>query len=566
MFELIKPFVPAVAASALVAVLAAVFPAPVRWARRIIFYRWLRFARHGWSAAAALILTILAIRLALLPWLPLPRPGAHDEFSYLLGADTFASGRWTNPPHRYWESFESFHILQQPTYASMYPPGPAFVYSLGIRIAGTPWAGVLLATLAMLAAVYWFLRAIFTRNWALFGVFLIGVERGLTHYWSNSYFGGSLAAFGGALIAGTLMRFADAVTRAAQARLLAIAAVGTVCAISARPSEGLLISLPVWIYLFVRLLRQQRGSWAGFAIAIVPAVLICSAYLSVQLYYNYRVTGDPLTLPYLVQRRTYAVAPTFLFESRRSAPTYRHPEMKDFYLKWEEEYQGSGEFASPKGWILGVLNHLHTVLKFGPVHLLLCLPALWWLRSHRVIRLMAIPAIGLALIVTLQRYVQAHYIAPIYAILIAAGLQCLQRLRRWRLGRRFQLGTALAAGAIIGVLATAVYYGRVYRQTYTTGFHHDRQQIIDTLLSKGPSHLVFVKYPPNFYIHSEWVYNDADIDGSEIVWARFTHEQRRQDLVRYFPRRQAWVLSPETLTLTSLSDGSVLRATQNPVR
>ena len=57
--------------------------------------------------------------------------------------------------------------------------------------------------------------------------------------------------------------------------------------------------------------------------------------------------------------------------------------------------------------------------------------------------------------------------------------------------------------------------------------------------------LVIVRYRPDHNAFAEWVYNDAEIDNSKVVWARDMGAERNQELINYFRNRRVWLMEAD---------------------
>ena len=76
---------------------------------------------------------------------------------------------------------------------------------------------------------------------------------------------------------------------------------------------------------------------------VLPLLLILGAIGGAMGYYFWRVTGNPLVMPYTVNQQTYAVAPYFVLAEPE--PVYHHAVMREFYTDLEMRGYRTGNDA-----------------------------------------------------------------------------------------------------------------------------------------------------------------------------------------------------------------------------
>ena len=524
--------------------LAALAPRAFKKALRAISRPFERLARRKTLAIWLLFFWVIGVRLAILPLLSVPVPGIHDEYSYLLLGDTLAHGRLTNPTHPLWMSFESFHINWFPTYCSKYPPAQGAVLALG-ELLGKPWIGVILSAATMCAAILWMLQAWLPPKWALLGGMLVAVKFCIASYWINSYWGGAVAAAGGALVLGAMPR----IVRYARTRDALLLGLGLAILANSRPYEGFLFSLPVAVWLLWWLAGKTTSARSPLAgIAKVRVILPLSAVLLLTLafmgYYNWRLTGNALLFPHVLNSRTYRSMGLFLWDHPKPPLHYHNQQFEDFYNGWErEDYQNTW----PDVWRVTeekLTRSADTYFWWGALLLLPGLPFVFCKRKMRV-PLYALLLVAAGFFVSIWSF--PHYAAPLTCVIFLLLVQAIRHMRLMRLAGR-PLGLALACAAVFllaGEVGLRASNHNCDPLEWACQGDPSRAAIQEKLSHTPGKHLILVRYEEDHNIHDEWVYNGAEIDSAKVLWARELDPEQNAKLLAYFKDRHVWLVEPD---------------------
>jgi hypothetical protein len=196
----------------------------------------------------------------------------------------------------------------------------------------------------------------------------------------------------------------------ASAGLAALAALGVVAMANSRPYEGAVTTAGAAVVLLIWRRRTRRPFkdlmvWRVAAPAL--AILVCG--LAAMLYYNYRVTGDPLLEPYAVNQAQYGAAPIFWIMPPQQPPVYRREIIRRFWTIYDMSF-----YVNARAWPpLEAIFFVRTLWYFFLTAVsALALIAAVLLRHSRKVRMALVMGAFATVGIWLERFPNAHYFAP----------------------------------------------------------------------------------------------------------------------------------------------------------
>jgi hypothetical protein len=295
---------------------------------------------------------------------------------------------------------------------------------------------------------------------------------------------------------------------------------------------------------------------------VAPVIAVMLPTVAFIAYYNWRLTGNPLLTPHQLYTQTYLTSPIFFWGHQKPPLHYNNPQIEQYFTVFAPAYYGS---SWADFWRLSVRKinlYWEIFLWAGAVPILMCVPLL--LRNQKGRWLLGAAVICLAgLFVVVSPL--PHYAAPALCLFYAVLVLALRQLRLVRFrGRRIGLGIARATVVLL-LFQTATAIPEKLRHLDDSFGLRRRAEVVNKLSHMPGKQLIIVHYGPDHDINYEWVFNDAEIDGSKVIWARDMGSEQNAKLLAYYRDRQVWRLivdrnTEQLLSYNSSDDGKPVEA------
>jgi hypothetical protein len=309
---------------------------------------------------------------------------------------------------------------------------------------------------------------------------------------------------------------------------------------NSRPFEGATLGVVVAIYLATAL--RDSPSRIGLLRAALPCAGLLLIVACGTLFYNARLTGRALLMPYVQNGREYSMTPLFIWQPLAPEPDYHHAAIRSYHLDWAvPAYEHE---RTLDGYLHELAKRIRSFAGFylGPI-LLVPLVALPWSWRQPRLRFAFICLAAMACALAVTTWFQPHYAAPVAPLIFLLVADGLRRIRLWRWqGKR--VGATLVATLPFVYVALYVCYLTLPRSNLEA-WPYERAALLARLEREGGRHVVLVRYGPDHDAHREWVFNGADIDGSPVIWARDMGSEGNAGLLTYYRDRHIWLIDAD---------------------
>ncbi|MCP4170204.1 MAG: glycosyltransferase family 39 protein [Fuerstiella sp.] len=484
-------------------------------------------------------------------------PAYHDEYSYLLQAQTFLAGRMTFPPMTIRpDLFHQMHVLNERRTVSRYFPMTG-VWMAPFVAFGRPIWGHWLA--GGLASVFFYLamRQIVHPRAACVGGVLIAISPGL-------------AVFSNLLLAHHPVMLALSVFTWSFLRMMStsgfcyavLSGTALSCAMLGRPMTAAGFAMPFGLWLAVGLVRERTSRVLAVGVAL-PIV----AGLTVLATFNYEATGSWNRTAYQEYTDTFTPRHRYGFNNGAARFTDDRSKVLASYDKWATNLTPAvaaenvrNRFVASLQWSLAVFPLLFGLGMTVP----LCRSQTTPLNRATVanstgLRLLFASVLTLHLVHVpywFDGIMHWHYVfetAPLLLLLAGVGLYAAALQLGDFLPRKIAVGwvvSLVAVGLLPGWIAIPVFDGqsKVSGAVHEIAFARTRFEYFNATVESSA-----IDKPALILIHERdsdpqlsYVINAPDLGGTVLKCRHPKSREEVLDLQAAFPGRSIYTFSPAT--------------------